>query len=269
MPIESLGTPKGAGKPEWPGFSRRRQWVKTLLRLQDLDLRIEACKAREAEIPKQKEKFHVQKQRLEEELEERREALKKLQLEQRESESDIEQKQAQVNKYDEQLFAIKKNEEYQALLHEIDLLKKQIAAQEERIISVMVELDDAKARFEEDQKRIKAEMEALDKQCAEVDAELAEAIEARKTLEQKRKPLLGHVDAELLSKYRRIRKNKTSGPAVVPLRGEICSGCNMNVRPQIINEVLAGEIRACSQCGRLLYEKELVSEQEQNAETSV
>ncbi|MFO7973183.1 MAG: C4-type zinc ribbon domain-containing protein [Candidatus Hydrogenedentota bacterium] len=243
--------------------------MKTLLRLQDLDLRIEACKAREIEIPKQKEKFKVQKQRLEDELEERREALKKLQVEQRECESDIEQKQAQTNKYNEQLFSIKKNEEYQALLHEIDLLKKQIAIQEERIISLMVELDDAKARFEEDQKRIKTEIETLDNQCREVDAELAEAIEARKNLDEKRKPLLQEVEPQLLSKYRRIRQSKASGPAVVPLRGDICSGCNMNVRPQIINEILAGEIRACPQCGRLLYDKETISQEEQNAESSV
>lgn len=243
--------------------------MKTLLRLQDLDLRIEACKAREIEIPKQKEKFEVQKKRLEDELEERQEALKKLQVEQRECESEIEQKQAQVNKYNEQLFAIKKNEEYQALLHEIDLLKKQISIQEERIISLMVELDDAKARFEEDQKRITAEIEALQEQCREVDAELAEAQEARKSLEEKRKPLVQEVEPQLLSKYRKIRKSKVTGPAVVPLRGDICSGCNMNVRPQIVNEVLAGEIRACSQCGRLLYDKETVAREEENAETSV
>lgn len=243
--------------------------MKTLLRLQDLDLRIEACKAREIEIPKQKEKFEVQKKRLEDELEERQAALKKLQIEQRECESEIEQKQAQVNKYNEQLFAIKKNEEYQALLHEIDLLKKQISIQEERIISLMVELDDAKARFEEDQKRITAEVETLDEQCREVDAELAEALEARKALEEKRKPLVQAVEPQLLSKYRRIRKSKVTGPAVVPLRGDICSGCNMNVRPQIVNEVLAGEIRACSQCGRLLYDKETVAREEENAETSV
>ena len=243
--------------------------MKTLLRLQDLDLRIEACRTREAEIPKQKEKFHVQMARLQEELEERRDALKKLQLEQRESERDIELKQAQVVKYDGQLFAIKKNEEYLALLHEIDLLKKQISVQEERMISLMVELDDAKARFEEDQKRIKTEIETLDTQCREVDAELAEAIEARLRLEEERRPLLEQVEPQLLSKYRRIRKNKTTGPAVVPLRGDICSGCNMNVRPQIVNEVLAGEVRACSQCGRLLYNKETLTEQERNAETAV
>lgn len=242
--------------------------MKTLLRLQELDLRIETCKARESEIPKQKEKFLVQKERLEAELAEREEAIKRLQLAQRECEGDIEQKQAQVAKYDEQLFAVKKNEEYQALLHEIDLLKKQIGTQEERIISLMVELDDAKARFEEDQKRVKAEIEALDKQCAEVDAELSEAVKDRAALEEKREPLLEQVEPGLLSKYRRIRANKTTGPAVVPLRGEICSGCNMNVRPQIVNEVLAGEIRACSQCGRLLYDRETLSKHEQNAGTS-
>lgn len=233
--------------------------MKTLLRLQDLDLKIEACKAREAEIPKQKSKFEVQRKRLLAELGEREEVLKQLQLEQRSCEGEIEQKQAQAQKYDSQLFAVKKNEEYQALLHEIDVIKKGVAAKEERIIAIMLELDDAKARLAEDRKRIEAELAELDRLSAEVDHELDEAVAARKQLEADREPVLGQVPSSLLQKYQRIRASKRTGPALVPLRGETCSGCNMSVPPQVVNEVLDLEKnyeRTCAHCGRLLYNKE-------------
>lgn len=231
--------------------------MKTLLHLQDLDKQIAACKAREVEIPRQKEKFDVQRKRLAAELAECEEICKNLELEQRKCEGDAAEKQAQIVKYEQQLLTIKKNEEYQALIHEIDGLKKQIAAHEERAIAIMVELDDAKARLEEDRKRIAEEQKEIDRQCAEIDAELAGAIKHRETVEGERKPVAADVEPPLLQRYQRIKKMRGT-PTVVPLRGETCSGCNMTVRAQIVNEVLAGKIHSCPTCGRLLYDRETI-----------
>lgn len=228
--------------------------MKTLLQLQELDLKIEALKAREAEIPKQKEKFEIHRKRLAAELHESEERCKSLALEQRECEVDIQQKDAQIKKYDGQLLSVKKNEEYQALLHEMDSLRRQIALKEERVISLMLEMDDAKAHLEEDKERIKTEVLGIEAECRKVDEELAEAIAQRKDLEAQRTPLLSAIAPVLLSRYERIRKSKKQGAAVVPLRGESCSGCNMRVTAQNINEIMAGDkIHTCHHCGRLLF----------------
>ena len=234
--------------------------MENLLKLQELDLKIERCKSRELEIPKQKEKFLVQKQRLAAELAEREESVKQLQISQRDCESEIDQWQAQIKKYDNQLLAIKKNEEYQALLHEIDGLKKQIGQKEERILALMMEIDDSKARLEEDRKRIGTELAGIERQCAEIDEELGEAVSFRQDLEQRRVPAAARVDPQLLSRYDRIRTSKKSGPAAVALKGEVCTGCNMLVTPQAFNEVLAGKLLSCKHCGRLLYHKDNVNE---------
>lgn len=231
-----------------------------LLELQKLDLKIEACRAREADIPKQKGKFDVYRERLKAELDEGRAALRALEVKQRELYTDVEQNQAQIGKYETQLNSIKKNEEYQALVHEIDGLKKKNAQIEEQIIGVMVEIDEAKARLREDEQRIDAELKRIDQQCAEIDAELAEAVVDRKALEAKRAPIVDEVDGSLLSKYTRIRKSKGSGPAAVPLNGQYCTGCNMAVTPQMENEVLAGDkVVTCPHCGRILYHADNVA----------
>lgn len=228
-----------------------------LLRLQTLDLKIEQCKARELEIPKQKSKFDVQRQRLDAELAESENRLKALQLEQRECERDIEAKTEQINKYNTQLMSVKKNEEYQALLHEIEGVKKQIAQREERIIALMLEMDEAKVKVAEDKARISAELKHIDDECATIDAELAEAVEARKALEAKRKPLVEACESKMFRQYERIRNNKKQGAAIVPLvSGSVCGGCHMQVQPQMVNEVMAGEVRQCRSCGRLLYYEE-------------
>lgn len=229
----------------------------TLLQLQELDLRIERMKARELAIPKQKGKYEIHKKRLADELKQSEERCKKLQVEQRECEGDIEQKQVQIKKYDGQLLGVKKNDEYQALLHEMDLLKKQIGLKEERIIAIMVELDEAKAHLEEDRKRISDELKGIELECAKIDAELASTVEDRKRVEAERAPLAQQTAVDLMSRYTRIRRSIKTGPAIVPLNNDHCTGCHMAVPPQIVNELIGGhKIHSCNHCGRLLYHAE-------------
>lgn len=228
--------------------------MKSLLRLQALDLRIEKLRAREAEIPKQKSKYNIHRKRLDDELKNSETRHKKLILEQRECEAEITAKQEDTRKKDGQLLAVKKNEEYQALLHEMEMNKKQIAVKEERVIAIMLELDEAKSCLEEDRKRIGAEQEEIAAECAKIDAELAVAVSERKALEARRAPLLKDIEPGLLGKYERIRRSKKTGPALVPLQGESCSGCFMSITAQNVNEILAGDkFMPCRHCGRLVY----------------
>lgn len=225
-----------------------------LLKLQQLDARIHTCHAREKEIPKQKTRFNTKREQLSAELKEREGKVKALEVEQRTCEGDIEQKKAAILKYQQQLNSVKKNEEYTALLHEIDTVKKGILQREERIIGIMVEMDEAKARLVEDRKRIGDEQKDLDKQCAVIDAELSEAVKQRNILEAERPGIAAHVSADLVSKYDRLRKKYPTGDVVVPMKDEVCTGCNMHMRPQIVNEILQGnKIHACQHCARLLY----------------
>ena len=235
-----------------------------LLELQELDARISACRERETEIPKQKNKFDIRRERLKAELSEREQVCIDLEMEQRDSESDIDQRNSQIDTYQGQLNLVKKNEEYQALLHEIDLMNKQIGVKEERILAIMIEMDDAKARLEQDRKRIKDETDEIDRECDEIDDELEQAVKQRDVLDLERQPLANGVEGALLRRYDRLRAKFRTGTVVVPLREEVCTGCNMHVRPQIVNEVLEGsKIHSCQHCGRLLYHAENI---EANAE---
>lgn len=195
-----------------------------LLKLQRLDMQIAECRQREQELPKQKDKYTIHRERLGAEIQHSEERCKKLLLEQRECSGEIEQRQAQIRKYAEQLYAVKKNEEYKALLYEIELMKKQVAVKEERVIALMCEYDEARESLAADKDRIEAELASIDKECARIDAEL-EALKAeRKALQKSRPPLAARVAPDLLSRYERIRKVKM--PAVVPLNDESCGGCS-------------------------------------------
>ncbi len=237
--------------------------IKNLLELQNIDLQIESLLVKEKEIPKQKEKLKIQEKKLRQEIEDSEKSHKKLVLDQRECERQIAQLQEQIKKYNNQLLAVKKNEEYQALLKEIDDIKKQIGLKEEEQIKIMLQMDEANLFFLEAKKRIESEIQQLKKQEEQIDRELQEVIEERKRLEQKRLDTQKSVNSELLSHYTRIKQRRKTGPVVVPLKDEICSGCFMQLLPQIVNEIMASEkIHTCRHCGRILYYAETLDEQE-------
>ena len=229
--------------------------MRNLIALQELDKKINACKQREIEIPKQKSKFDIHRKRLQDELAERENALTSLTLEQKECEGNIELREAQILKYNQQLNTIKKNEEYQALLHEIEREKKHIALHEERVLTILVELDESKETLAEDKKRIQNEIQNIDQECAVIDDELKEAITHREELEaRERQPIVANVPSSLISRYDRLCKNYKNGLVVVPINGEVCGGCHMHIRAQVTNEVMEGKkIHGCQHCGRLLY----------------
>ena len=61
------------------------------------------------------------------------------------------------------------------------------------------------------------------------------------------------MDPPALSQYERILERK-EGSALVPVRGNACSGCNMVLPPQAINEVqMNTRLIPCESCARILY----------------
>ena len=73
-------------------------------------------------------------------------------------------------------------------------------------------------------------------------------------LEAERKQYCAGIPSELLSRYEYIRERQ--GSAVVPIEGENCGGCQIILRPHIINDVCKyQELVECDSCSRILYKK--------------
>ncbi|MCX8065109.1 MAG: C4-type zinc ribbon domain-containing protein [Candidatus Hydrogenedentes bacterium] len=240
-----------------------REHIRSLLKLQEVDLRIEELKAKEEVIPKQKERLLLQEKKLEQEIEEHEKNYKRLQLAQREKEKEIAYLQEQVKRLDSQLMSVKKNEEYRAMLKEIEDVKKQIGLKEEELINIMYQIDEANLFFLESKKRIEQEIKSLKEQAGEIDKELEEIKREREEWESKRNTIVNTVEPEFIERYERIRKRVKVGPVVVALEPskDICTGCYMKQLPQVVNEIIGWEkIHTCRHCGRILYYSETLNE---------
>jgi predicted nucleic acid-binding Zn-ribbon protein len=169
-------------------------------------------------------------------------------------ELDIEAKAATLHKWEIQLYAIKTNKEYQAMLIEIGSVKTDINLLEDRMLELMDQVEKVAAEVSEHKQALADGIARKEVEEKELGAKLDVLRSQIASLHEKRKPVVADIDETLFATYERIRKAKRGGPSVVPVLDTTCSGCHMQVPAQVINEIMADDItHTCRMCSRILF----------------
>ena len=224
-----------------------------LLSLQQLDDKLSAFGQKKQEIP---ERIEALRQAFEEEnkqLEEDQQRLKEASLKLRQLEKQLQESAEERKNKQKKLLEVKTNEEYKALLKEIEYAKQADSAVEDDILIAFEEIDALEQTVKEGEKSIRESESKLKEETLRLEREVVEVDKEHQLLQGERKRVAAELDPAVLGDYEKIR-SKRAGQAVVTVRKEVCPGCHMQVPPQTINEVLqTGEIRHCQYCRRILY----------------
>jgi predicted nucleic acid-binding Zn-ribbon protein len=160
----------------------------------------------------------------------------------RQNEADIKGFQEKIAKYRSQSSSVKTNDEYRALMHEVEFAEKQISGCEDKILELMIGLETEEKALKVAEAELKAEAHV---RTAEDEKLLA-------GLKGKRDELRAGVDYSALAHYDRVMRQRKS--ALAEARDQKCMACFVMVRPQIWQEVRTNEqIITCNSCGRILY----------------
>ena len=228
--------------------------IEQLLVLQDRDQKIKAFRDELTRAPLEKQRIADDLARATAVYEKARSTLLELEVRKKKLELDSQAKRDSIAKFKNQQFQTRKNEEFQALNHEIARYEKDIVGFEDTEIEIMEgieqqkkELTSSEAKFAE-AKRVAAERAKV------VEGRLVSIQERIGAAETERAGLAAAFsDEDLLDLYNRLFTKKV-GSAIVPLNHETCDGCHMKVTPQIVHFVRAGKVLThCEQCGRILY----------------
>lgn len=228
--------------------------IEKLLILQESDIKLQKIEQELARLPKEKAAYE---QKIESEraaIETARQSLHALEVQCKELNSRAQALEADVQKFRNQQLEVKKNEEYRALTLQIEQSQQLISEAEEEEIGLMLEIDVAKAAFEEEKIQIESrirEQEKFISLLAEKKQVLAASIDSvRQELAASRE----NADAEYLEHYDRVRKLTKRPPYVVPVQSQICGGCHLRVSNEVAHAAAgAGEPHFCDQCGRIVY----------------
>ncbi len=168
-------------------------------------------------------------------------------------ELDAETRRTTIKRLKLQQFETRKNEEFQALGHEITRYEKDLDDFETKELEAMEEVDVYR-------KALKTAEAGLTQTRKLVEEDLAVIKERHGRMEQdktevtaERAKLLGNVSEDIVPLYNRLMKTK-AGLAIAPLRDGKCEGCHMKLIASTIMKAQTGkEITQCEDCGRILY----------------
>ena len=225
--------------------------IEHFISLQTTDREIQRLKAEIAELPKRVSKIEQKLAGTKAALEQARAGLKADDAARKKHESAIADLRTKISKYRDQSLEVKTNEQYKALMHEIQFAEQDISANEDKIIVLMVNAENRENQVKAAEAELKAETAEIEKeknmareQTAKDEKELAE-------WNARREAARAAVDPDVLRHYDRVLKFRGSGLAEV--LDHKCTGCSVVLRPQTYNEVRNGQMIYCDSCQRILY----------------
>jgi uncharacterized protein len=170
----------------------------------------------------------------------------------RQLENDIKGFQEKIAKYRSQSSSVKTNDEYRALMHEVEFAEKQISGCEDKILELMISLENEEKALKRAEAELKTEAADVEKEKAEARVRTTEDEKLLAGLKEKRAGLRSGVEDSALAHYDRVIRQRKS--AISEAREQKCMACFVMLRPQTWQELRTNEhIVTCSSCGRILY----------------
>jgi predicted nucleic acid-binding Zn-ribbon protein len=226
--------------------------IENLLRLQEADKEIRRLQDEIAELPKRVAAIEHKLADTKAQLERAQTALKADEAARRKYDTAITDFRGKISKYRDPSLEVKTNEQYKALLHEIQFAEKEIAATEDKILELMVNADARDKEVKAAQAELKAEAAEIEKEKVEARQRTAEDEKQLTEWRARRDQMRSGVNEDLLRHYERVAKFRGSG--ISEVRDHKCMACQVMLRPQTYNEVRTGQQTVvCDSCQRVLY----------------
>ncbi len=226
--------------------------LKVVIELQQVDLKISDLSAQIDALPTQIQSLQAQLNEFVQTHEERKRRLSANQKERRELEGEIQVIQVKISKHKDQLYQVKTNEQYRAMLKEIEGEEANIRKVEDQILEKMMEAEGLEKQIREAAARLEGEKARAAAETRRLESLRQASLEERDRLNAHREQLAVSLGGKVLQQYEQLRQWR--GVALAEVREGFCTACNVRLRPQAYNELRANEaILACENCSRILY----------------
>ena len=227
--------------------------IEKLLILQDRDRKLLRVTQELAHINPERESLRSKAASTQGSLDAAKTRVKQVESERKRLELDVEAKKTQISRYANQQLETRKNEEYKALTHEIEMAKEVIFKIEDAEIVLMEQAEAAQKQVARATAEAAAAKKLVDDQIGVINDREANLKKELAELSVGREQLAAGVDESTRNRYERIFKSKGEN-VVVGIEHSSCGGCHMRLPAQIVTSCRGeAEIVTCSNCGRILY----------------
>jgi len=226
-----------------------------LIELQRVDHQIAVLRAELEAFPKRIREAETKLGGARADVASAKEAHAQIIAERKKFEFDVQQWKDRARKYRDQSGAVKTNEAFKALQHEIANAEAEVAKAEDRQLEVMMAAEETERRVKITESRLKEAEQAVAAERKEIQAQGTEKKKQLETATAEREKIIAPVPEDLRELYARIAK-RHNGTAMAEARDGQCRGCGMRVLPHILQELATEtneEVYRCESCGLILY----------------
>ncbi len=227
--------------------------IQAVLVLQDRDRRLRTLSEDLDRIPKDEARAKDRLAGDEAAVRKAKDELMANEVEIKKIELDAGTRRTTVQRLKTQQFETRKNDEYQALGHEITRYEKEVDGLETKELELMERADSLRGTLAAAEQALARTKKLVDEDLAALAARRERISAERDEVQAERDKLAAAAPESLMPLYERLLKTK-NGLALVPVSGGKCSGCHIKLVASTLVKVNSGtEGVQCESCGRLLY----------------
>ena len=233
-----------------------KEQIVALVNLQQIEIETGSVKTKISNVDQRLEKLDDRLHDFRQVIEKQESVINELNQKYRDYETDVRMNLDAIKKSEAKLSSVKTNKEYQAFLKEIDDIKEKNSKLEDDMIDFLDRIEAAEntlntkmAEYSELQTRLNNEKETIQKETEEGKRQLED-------LDAQLKTVAAGIDAALLATYNKVKALQNNAIGIVAVTDAVCQGCNMNIPPQMYNELQRGDsLKKCPICDRIIYWK--------------
>lgn len=230
-----------------------REELQKLLQLQVIDYDLGELERSKEYIPDMMENLKREIVEVKDKHEVAQEELASAKAKQSSLELEIKTKEADLQKYQQQMMSIKTNKEYDALVSEIDTIKEKISTMETELLETIDTITSLEKQIEEYNDKLSNVEDNNSKQLSILQEKIDTIGDKVLEKENERKDISASIPRNVMTVYDRVRKGK-GGSAVVAVKKRACGACFKALTPKKIQDIKKGNrILTCDNCGRLLF----------------
>jgi predicted nucleic acid-binding Zn-ribbon protein len=228
-------------------------FLRGLVRFQELSLEISRLNARISQVPVDTKRINAQETAASAAVDRAKDRLGDALKSRREGEAELQDLEQKIDKYNDQSREVKTNEQYRAIMSEIENAEALKGQVEEKILLLMEEADELERKIREEEEEFAVRTKEFDSRRKALAEEQGRLTGQRDGLTRERETLSREIPADAMDAYVRVASLR-GDIAMAQARDQRCTVCQVRIRPQVYSEIRRNDrIISCESCRRILY----------------
>jgi predicted nucleic acid-binding Zn-ribbon protein len=231
-----------------------RDQIDTLVKVQQIEIETGKLKAYLEKVPSRISSLERELEEFIRSVEGDEAEIEEFNKQYRTLDADVQLNLSKIQKSQEKLRSVKTNKEYQSSLKEIDGIKAINSKLEDEMLEYLEKIETAEKAIKDRKQHYTEIVDESNREKESIERDAEQRHENLVDLEARRVAVATELGAGILEVFNQVKAKQANLVAIVAVQDAVCQGCNMNIPPQVYNELQrCNSLRYCPSCFRIIY----------------